>query len=237
LWNPARIAPSDLLVEEFEQLVFHGSRGQSYSDVSKWQGPMRVVLRGTGGEPYIPDVQRYLATIAQIAGFEAQLSSEHEANVFIHFARLDSFYEVGALYGEKGESWRAALSGADCITGSFQGGQYVLIPSDRRKQYTASCILHELFHAVGFSGHSALVPGSIANVDDHQVPTALSIGDKVLLRALYDARIEDGMEKARAMPLAEAVIRELAWRVKTEGERVLTQRQRSRMPSSESSGR
>jgi hypothetical protein len=105
----------------------------------------------------------------------------------------------------------------------------VLIPSDRRRLYTTSCILHEFFHVTGFGGHSALVSGSIADADSPDLPIALSINDKILLRTLYDVRIEDGMEKARAMPIAKTIIEELVRRVNAEGERALIQRPASNL--------
>ena len=93
LWNPDRVAPFDSLARSFEKQVFDYNH---FGRVLRWHGPMRVVLRGVGGEPYIPDVERYLATISEIVGFEAKLSGEDGANVFLHFAPHDSFYEAGA---------------------------------------------------------------------------------------------------------------------------------------------
>jgi len=83
-----------------------------------------------------------------------------------------------------------------------------------------SCLLEEMTQVLGLPADSDLIRPSIFSSRDWA--EELSINDKILVRALYDDRIEPGMTRAEAQPVIREVISDLVARVSAEGENALT---------------
>ena len=69
-----------------------------------------------------------------------------------------------------------------------------------------SCLIEEIAQSLGLPNDSEVAP-SIFN--DDQRFTHLTEHDKILLRTLYDSRLQPGMKERQVMPLVEDIISEL----------------------------
>ncbi len=87
------------------------------------------------------------------------------------------------------------------------GAAMVVIGAETRGLLRRACLHEEIVQALGLANDHHGVRPSIFN-DDGEF-ALLTRHDELLLRMLYDPRLEPGMTAAEAMPVARRIAREL----------------------------
>lgn len=204
-----RPASLERLTENFEQMVFSEQGGNGGGRLHLWRQPVGATLIGESASAWQAKVEGLMAEFQALAGVRFSLAQPARANLRIEFSR-EAFERSAVRIGRP--------EGVQCVATTADGaatisGARVLIPDDLPPSTTEKCLLHELMHAIGFRGHPfALFPSGLSNEPRYRT---LTINDRILIRTLYDPRLEHGMPREPAMATARTIIAELLDRLST----------------------
>lgn len=160
----------------------------------------------------------HLQHLQTITGLPIQpVHDAHHANLLIVFSREDHLKNDLRQYFDLHDSAQQQqfFRRSVCL-GRFatdtHGAIYsavVLIPVDRARAHgkLVDCIVEELTQVLGLANDSDRVFPSIFN--DRSIDGLLSGLDYVLLKILYDARLEPGMTAEHALPIVRQIVSEL----------------------------
>ncbi len=227
-----RTAPVEKLLAQFEDIVFRVEYGivRRFNTLDKWDGPLRIALRGENVAWLRPTLEANAATLSRLTGLEMTVPNPAtgDENVIVFVDRMAQVPSILEAHFGGADSFEEGIAdGATCL------GQYspnwhgvinaykMLITTDGGPHGTRSCLLEEFTQGLGLPNDSDIIrPTIFSDLDD---PEELTINDMILVRALYDPRIKPGMVKDEAMALAREIIPELVDKVHRHGERALYQ--------------
>jgi hypothetical protein len=192
--------------------------------LTRWEGPLRVALVGDVNDRYIEYVRLHLADLTLLSGLEVSLAERADANVVVilspapferaldtYRADYRSFFKSDrAMEAVTAQMRTEATCYARIVTnkaGDVITGAMALIPTDQGRFVVRACIIEELTQAMGLFNDSDDIRPSIFN--DSSPNMVLSEHDRILLRTLYDARLQPGMTWSQAEPVVRIVIGEL----------------------------
>lgn len=192
-----------LLIKQFEAIAFSAEFGGQHRTgrIVKWDGPIRVRVRGFNAIKYIAEVQAQLRELSQLTGLTIELvnwsNSAAPPNMDINFtsatgtSRFDPTAPCRTLFHDRGYV--------------IQRVEIYIAPDDPAQR--RHCIAEELTQALGLANDSTVFRNSIFNDDSRQ--QILAPWDTLMVRILYDPRIRPGMSKVQALPIAREVIADL----------------------------
>jgi len=192
------------VVEQFDHLVF----GPRHTwPIEKHTDPL--VVRPSGeldvAELYTPEILEIVDAIWRLTGLPARVAHgvQDPANFNLAFTKHSVFNRL--FLNENVGLWAGPLDFAACIT---LDRHTIFIGTDFGDGMIRHCLPHEFMHAIGFYGHSCFYRPSVLCALDGD-PDSLTRGDELLITALYDPRIENGMGREEALPIARTILREL----------------------------
>ncbi|MDX1483777.1 MAG: DUF2927 domain-containing protein [Alphaproteobacteria bacterium] len=221
-----RVATPTALSAKFERVVFGRDSGPDRETVTKWGASIGIVIATPLPDYLRQTLQDTLSELKRLSGLNIGLArGADDGTIEIHYARHADFASIVRRFDPfrtKSLSW---LRSVNCFfSGILNNHKFeravIGIADDLGEQGAKSCVLEELYQGLGPGKDSMALLPSISSSQGTQ--TALSINDKIILRALYDERITPGMPRARAMAIAREVIAELVAAVKARGEAALT---------------
>lgn len=223
---------ADMLARNFERIVFFNEyeralQGQGgESPLRRWAGPVRV---GTIFGNSVPPSQRsadgatirsYARRLGQISGhpvmtfgvpnFIVIVASEDDRGAALDAAAA----RVPGITPESLNALRRLSRNTYCAVAAYAAGSdantytaaVAVIRAENPGILRLSCIHEELAQGLGLANDSDARP-SIFNDDDEFA--LLTKHDELLLKMLYDPRLEAGMTAAQAAPIARTIAREL----------------------------
>ncbi len=201
------------IIDSLIEVALRSEYGRDPMRLRKWTEPVRVHVDHRVGDPALHNelVDAQLSQLAQISGHSIRrVNSAADANVDLALLReseLAGFWQKRA--GEPVP--RGALCVARIWTDSQSRIQRALIaiPVDRARERgrLVSCVVEELTQILGLPNDSEKVFPSIFN--DRSTDQLLTGLDLVLLRLLYDPRLEPGMGQDKVRSVAKRVLTEL----------------------------
>lgn len=222
-----RPAAASTLQRNFEAMVFDTTVDVlPWSPFRRWREEVRAVLIGDGSRAFAPQLRALFRDFEALTGIRFTLSeSDSAATVEIVF--VDREWYVNAAARSFAEPERV-----QCFANTVMGGRgwmqsgFVVIPDDLPTHEVAVCLAHELMHVLGFSGHPARTFASVLRNGD--APSALTINDRILLRAYYDPEIRAGMLHDELFAASRRILQSLREAVMRSDDamEVLTQRRR-----------
>jgi hypothetical protein len=189
-----------LLLKQFEAIAFSAEFGGRHriGRIVKWDGPIRVRVRGYNAVDYIPEVLAQLRELERLSGLTIELvnwsNSAAPPNLDIQFgpapqvSRFDPTAPCRTLFHDRNFV--------------IQRVEVYIAPDNPAQR--RHCIAEELTQALGLANDSSVFTNSIFN-DDSRLQV-LAPWDALMLRILYDPRIRPGMTKVQALPIAREVI-------------------------------
>ncbi len=192
-----------LLIRQFEAIAFSAEFGGKHrrGRIVKWDGPIRVRVRGYNAIKYVAEVQAQLRELSRLSGLTIELVNWSNAaappNLDINFtttagsSRFDPSAPCRTLFHD-----RAFV---------IQRVEIYIAPDDADQR--RHCIAEELTQALGLANDSVVFRNSIFNDDSRQ--QVLAPWDSLMIRILYDPRIRPGMTKVQALPIAREVVSDL----------------------------
>lgn len=213
----AQFSPTvDKLVATFDDVVF----GAEYDAtpraqvIAKWHGPLRVSVKGQPKKHQLTYLRKHLRTIIDLTGLEMAPVDEETAreNVTIAFVPANQMSKVRIATVDP-ELIRTLAGPRSCYFLSFReqpdriSRSVVVVNKERTSRAINHCLLEEVLQSLGLPNDSNLIRPSVFS--DLDSPAKLSRSDEILVRALYDPRLEPGTPREQALEVVRAIIEEL----------------------------
>lgn len=201
------------ILDSFVEVALRAEYGPDPMQLRKWRDPVRIYVRHQVADRALHEqlIDAHLSQLASISGHSIRrVTAPDAANVQLWLVRQS----------ELAATWRAAAGeavphGALCLAqirtdghGQIRAAQ-VAIPVDQARLHgrLVSCIVEELTQILGLPNDSEKVFPSIFN--DRSTDQLLSGLDLVLLKLLYDPRLQPGMDVQQVRASAAGVIDEM----------------------------
>jgi hypothetical protein len=225
---------ASVLARNFEQIAFFNEYDGAFtgrggaSPLRRWAGPVRMeVIFGDSVPPSqrktdTEDVRSYARRLAQVTGhpvstggrpnFLVVIASEDDrAATLASISRLlpgISANSLRALRDMRRDTYCAVAAYAAGPSANTYTAAVAVIRSENPDLLRLSCIHEELAQGMGLANDSPAARPSIFNDDDEFA--LLTRHDELLLKMLYDPRLQIGMNAAEAQPIVREIAEELA---------------------------
>lgn len=197
------------------------------SDLKRWEKPVRMTVEFGASVPAAQQdrdrasVASYGARLSELTGLEI-LQTDDDPNFHVLFISID---DAEAFEGRIKELIPGiAPSGLNAmlrpprdqqciVVGVFENGSsryaraIAIVRAEHPDLLRTACIHEELAQGLGLANDSPQARPSIFN-DDEEFGL-LTTHDELLLKMLYDPRLETGMKPAEAAPIARIIARDL----------------------------
>lgn len=212
---------ADYIVESFAEIALKNEYTVQGRYIKKWDADgirYHYVHRVDDDRLHEELSELHLQHLQTITGLVIQPArDERQANLLIVFSRegslkndLRQYFDLRDTAQQQQFFRRSVCLGrfATDTQGTIRSA-VVIIPVDRARAHAklVDCIVEELTQILGLANDSDRVFPSIFN--DRSVDGLLSGLDYVLLKILYDSRIEPGMTAERALPIVREIVTEL----------------------------
>lgn len=199
------------------------------SRLRRWDGPVRINLEFGASVPLARQeedrraVATFVARLARITGHPIDMvSSAAEANYHVLVLDEDereaSEGRLRALLPGIGAGPVRTITGLNsgtfCLVFAFSEGTgyryahaVAVVRAEHPDLMRMACYHEEITQGLGLANDSPAARPSIFNDDEEFA--LLTRHDELLLRMLYDPRLQPGMTEAEARPIAEVIAREL----------------------------
>lgn len=224
---------ADMLARNFEDIVFfneyaralQGRGGQS--PLRRWETPVRVATIFGDSIPSsqrtqdASDIRNYLRRLGRVTGHP--ITTFGTPNFIVIVADEDdrdaALNEAAARLPGISTASLDPLRDLDpdtyCAVAAYAGGRktntytaaVAVIRAENPALLRLSCIHEELAQGLGLANDSRRARPSIFNDDDEFA--LLTSHDELLLKMLYDPRLQTGMSAAEAAPITNIIAREL----------------------------
>ncbi len=229
------IAEPGRLVTKFDLTAFryHMSRRVMMNAVHKWAGQVRIDFVGTP-YPYRDHVERVVRDLSCLTMLLIYIHEKNQeepglhANFHVAMFTRDELDALGRREKLDAESLKYyfcyVVLGLDLQLGDpYDLFVAIAIVDDLSEAETRRCLVKMTARAFGLFADSDVVQPSLFSPDGAELDY-LPINDKIILRTLYDPRIERGMKREDAMEIAREIIPELVKAVRERGVEALYQR-------------
>jgi hypothetical protein len=238
-------APLDTLLDKFDRTVFYSDSGRNAyyprNRLEKWAGRLDVMIVGSLSSAQRQFVEEHFAELVRLTGLQVRLRAgsasisdavealdRGAANFLVAIdsrGALDRFQvELGTPAGER---WANNQAVCFFFVTPIRGrivDAFAAIPNVYQESLLHHCILEETTQALGLFADSDMIQPSLFSERTPPMLEALTLNDKIILRALYDPRIRLNMRREKALELAQEVIAELVETVEQDGVEGLYQR-------------
>jgi hypothetical protein len=199
-------------IDMFDAVVFAQEyEDRSFERLTKWAGPIRIALKGSGATHYRSLIVSHADTLSGLTGLPIHLApGEARANVTIAFGTLEAFAKAAGprIASEKHRLDLLYTSGCLFFYDTDEAHRIIsaaiFIRTDHQDERISACILEEMVQILGLPNDSDLIYPSIFNTNDGL--TALTPLDAALVGALYNPNVSVGAERAEALSIAEGLL-------------------------------
>ncbi len=218
------------MFDEYQTINGSYVAGESPSNLRRYDRPLRVRVVNGESTPNsdarfnTTAVAQYTRRLARITGLDMRLANEGErANMVVFFlsraeqpriARQLGRYVTApprevenAFANSPLDLLCAAFSLSEERTPDSYRSSVILVKSEHSIAQRNACVQEEMAQALGLTNDSRAARPSIFNDDEEFA--ALTRHDELLLRILYDPRLQSGMAPAAVRPLLAAIIEDI----------------------------
>ncbi len=217
----ARTAPSIRsnreIAADFLDLAFEMESGRRLPALSRFEGPVRVDVRGRAPASLERDLAALLVRLRTEAGIDiARARPEEDANLVVEVLprrELQRLVPQAACFVvPRVASWeefrRVRRSNAvDWTTLRTRTQAAVFLPGDVSPQETRDCLHEEIAQALGPLNDLYRLPDSVFNDDNFH--TVLTGFDMLMLRVFYDPALSSGLSRAEVASRLPGVLARL----------------------------
>jgi hypothetical protein len=205
----------DALVAQFDAVAMGHEHGAREPMIRKWAKapPDMAVFTSPAFDvrPYIAQVSRQFAEVAQLTGLDMHLERPSAAtNLRYGFYSREDFSK---LPGDPNDpDYRQVVLGSACLgvsqldrdaKGTIVGGA-ILIGTDIAEPLRRHCMLEELVQMMGLPNDACQYRPSLFCEEDYEMD--LTPADVILLKTLYDPRLAAGTPREKALPVVRRLV-------------------------------
>jgi Protein of unknown function (DUF2927) len=202
------------MANDFLDLSFQMENGRTLPVLSRFEGPIRVVMRGKVPPGAAEDLSRLIARLRAEAGIDIALAAGGtSAQITVEFqprATLRRIAPTAACFVVPGASslaeYRRNRGSAAMDWGSVEirTRAAIFVPSDTSPQEVRDCLHEELAQAIGPLNDLYRLPDSVFNDDNFH--TVLTAFDMAILRAYTAPELRSGMTRGQVASLLPGVL-------------------------------
>jgi hypothetical protein len=206
------------VIRQFDAVAFGHEHGPSRQIVQKWTESPGLALFSDeqwDARPYLGAIEAHLGAIRSLTGIAVapERRGAQTAAFRIGFYPRVAFAQMPRVGAE--EEHRRWVATSACLALAVQdprrAGRIVAaaiaigtdIPEGQRRH----CLLEELVQAMGLPNDACHYRPSLFCEEDRVLE--LAPADRLLLKALYDPRLEAGMSRVEALPIIRRIVTEL----------------------------
>ena len=207
---------NDSLADVFTILTHDMEWGASRPNLVRFEGKVRVAMVGEGSNRYQVFLAEFLRRLRKEAAIDIQVSAPKDADLLVRFVPGPDFTNrtnAQCIVVNGHPSWTALKADASAHgADAFERNKTLekasaIIPNTLEPYKIRECILEEVSQALGTANDLYALGDTIFNDDDgHTWPTRL---DYLMLRVLYDRRLETGLSRSQTKSRALEVLSDL----------------------------
>jgi Protein of unknown function (DUF2927) len=212
-------------LETFRRLAYGPAAPKPGQDhLAKWTLPVRAALIDAPSQSELEVARRHLRDLATLTRLDVAEAAPQTANLLVFFAaepfaaarRHRGLYINRIADPQRFEQHLAAMAPDATCFGFLWGGwphggsidfAVVFVRTDRGLRTVEGCVVQQTTQVLGLV-HD-LDPAADSIFADTGRYAELTADDRLMVRLLYDPRLEPGMSWAEAEPLARAALRAL----------------------------
>lgn len=204
------------LADVFTILTHDMEWGASRPNLVRFEGPVRVAMIGEGSNRYQVFLAEFLRRLRTESRIDIAVSAPKDADLLVRFVPGQEFTgrtNAQCIVVNGHPTWSDLQNdttehGADAFEhNTTLEKASAIIPNTLEPYKIRECILEEVSQALGTANDLYALGSSIFNDDDgHTWPTRL---DYLMLRVLYDPRLETGLDRSETTARARDVLDEL----------------------------
>lgn len=215
------------LFDEYQTVNGSYVARETPSNLRRYDRPVRVRVVNGDSTPQsdaqfnATAVAQYTRRLARITGLDMRIANESErANMVVFFLTRAEQPRIARQLGRYVTAPPRAVEDAfastpvDLLCAAFSlsnertpdsyRSSLILIKSEHSTAQRNACVMEEMAQALGLTNDSLSARPSIFNDDEEFA--ALTRHDELLLRILYDSRLQSGMPPSAVRPLLPAII-------------------------------
>ena len=204
----ARTAPSIRsnreIAQDFLDLAFQMESGRRLDALARYEGPVRVAVKGPAPSRLEADLEALLARLRREAGIDIRRAGpDQPSNLTVEVLPRREIQrlvpQAACFVVPRVSSWeefrRLRRSNAvDWTTLTTRTQAAVFLPGDVSPQETRDCLHEEIAQALGPLNDLYRLPDSVFNDDNFH--TVLTGFDMLMLRVFYDDSLSSGLSRA-----------------------------------------
>ncbi len=212
---PKPMRSNAAIAADILDLTFELESGREIARFARFEGPVRVGLRGQVPASLLADLERLNQRLRAEAGIDVRLVDGARAEITLETVPASALHRAApgaaCFTVPEVESWaayaRAGYRSADWAGLEARRQVTVFLPAEAAPQELRSCLHEELAQALGPLNDLYRLPDSVFNDDDME--GVLTGFDMLALRALYAPEIHSGMSRAEVAARLPAVLARL----------------------------
>lgn len=213
--RPVSLSNADL-ARDFLDLTFELESGRALPRFSRFEGPVRVAVRGTAAPTLQTDLTALLNRLRTEAGIAISQTTDPDAEITINAISrraLQRELPEAACFVIPNVSTLAEFRQArkrgqiDWTQVTERRKLAIFVPADVAPQELRDCLHEELAQALGPVNDLYRLSESVFN--DDNVHTVLTGYDMLILRAVYDPSLRSGMTRAEVAARLPAIFARL----------------------------
>ncbi len=207
----------DGLADRFELVAFYDEANGGELPLRRWQEPVRIQIGQANAVPYRTTALQVIATLDRLTPMAVAEHGDGEfANMLVLIGTPD---EMEALWRQfpSLDFGRDPAMRFDCMVSAYPARDrapfeiafaIVMIDSELiEPDHIRRCLAQELTQALGLMNDIDDPVGTVFSSRSQR--ETLSQSDELMVRILYDPRLEVGMTRAEAMPIVRRIAAEL----------------------------
>lgn len=204
------------MARDFLDLEFQMESGRVIDRLTRFEGPVTVVMTGTVPPSAAADLDLLIARLRHEAGIDIRRVGSGPASITVEFrpkSQLQRYVPTAACYVVPNVSgladYRAKRNSAavDWTRMEVRSTATVFVPSDTSPQEVRDCLHEETAQALGPLNDLYRLPDSVYNDDNFH--TVLTGFDMLMLKVHYAPELHNGMSRAEVEAVLPGVLARL----------------------------
>lgn len=210
------LRPNAQMARDFLDLQFQMESGRGLDRLTRFEGPVTVVLTGDIPPTAATETDLLVARLRHEAGIDISRVGSGPASITVEFrpkAQLQRFVPTAACYVVPNVSGMAdyrAKRGSPAVDWArldTRTTATVFVPSDSSAQEVRDCLHEETAQALGPLNDLYRLPDSVYNDDNFH--TVLTGFDMLMLKAQYAPELHSGMSESEVAAVLPALLERL----------------------------
>ncbi len=207
--------PVDVLVRFFEKVVFGNELEPSKSSptLARWKVPIIYRVDGKPNPQHLEILQRHIALVTRLTNLSIKPVSQSTATenmtiLFLTGAQMSTmkFENVPPVVSNILSAQHTCYFLIERKQPAQISRSYIVVNIERKPEVIEHCLLEEFVQSLGLPNDSDMLRPSIFSDADEL--REMSRHDEIMLRTLYDNRLQDGLGREEIMKMAHDVIKD-----------------------------